>query len=215
MKPLFLIIVSAFSFFAFIPKKKNVLIIGDSISIGYTPFVKKALEETALVEHNKGNAQHTGTGLIKIEEWLGSTPWDVIHFNWGLWDLCYRKASASDKKGRDKINGKITFTPEQYEANLRQLVGILKKTKAKLIFATTTIVPPEEPGRKVGDDQVFNTIAIKVMKENGIQINDLNVVSNNIHAQNGLGADNVHYNPAGYEQLAQPVIAAIKNALKE
>ncbi len=41
----------------------NVLIIGDSISLGYTPFVKSALNDKANVVHNKGNAQHTGTGL--------------------------------------------------------------------------------------------------------------------------------------------------------
>jgi len=68
----------------------EVLIIGDSISIGYTPFVKQMLGGIAGVYHNPGNGRYTGYGLEKIEEWLGDESWDVIHFNRGLWDLCYR-----------------------------------------------------------------------------------------------------------------------------
>ena len=70
--------------------KPNVLLIGDSISLGYTPHVVKMMQDEANVAHNKGNAQHSGTGVEKLEGWLGDTQWDVIHFNWGLWDLCYR-----------------------------------------------------------------------------------------------------------------------------
>ena len=55
-------------FTGFQPKMKKILIIGDSISIGYTPFVKKALAGKAVVVHNPGNAQHTGTGLEKLDE---------------------------------------------------------------------------------------------------------------------------------------------------
>ena len=66
----------------------RILIIGDSISIGYTPFVKELFQGRAEVVHNPGNAQHTGTGLENIDLWLGDGHWDVIHFNWSLWDLC-------------------------------------------------------------------------------------------------------------------------------
>lgn len=59
----------------------KILIIGDSISIGYTPFVQNNLQERADVFHNPGNAQHTGTGLKKIEEWIGEVEWDIIQFN--------------------------------------------------------------------------------------------------------------------------------------
>lgn len=51
------------------PKKDlpQVLIIGDSISIGYTPQVKQMLQGEAIVTHNKGNAGPTGNGLQNIE----------------------------------------------------------------------------------------------------------------------------------------------------
>lgn len=193
--------------------QKRVLIIGDSISIGYTPFVKQALGATAVVERVKGNAQHTGTGLKKIHEWLGDKKWDVIHFNWGLWDLCYRNPESTNKGKRDKVNGTITYSPETYEKKLRELVLILKETGATLIFATTTMVPDEEPGRVKGDDKVYNAVAMKVMKEFGVEINDLNTRSYGIHARHGLGNDDVHYTKEGYEELARPVIEHISKAL--
>jgi hypothetical protein len=43
----------------------KVLIIGDSISLGYTPHVVDAMKDKAVVKHHKGNAQHTDTGLKK------------------------------------------------------------------------------------------------------------------------------------------------------
>ena len=59
----------------------KVLIIGDSISLAFTPHVARQLDDKAAVMHNKGNAQHTGTGLEKLDQWVGDTHWDVIHFN--------------------------------------------------------------------------------------------------------------------------------------
>ena len=85
-----LIFIGVFILSSFIDKKTKILIIGDSISIGYTPFVKAYFYDKAIVSHNPGNAQHTGTGLLKIEEWLEHENWDIVQFNWGLWDLCYR-----------------------------------------------------------------------------------------------------------------------------
>ena len=52
-------------------KPKNVLIIGDSISIGYTPHVVEMLKGTAVVKRHKGNAGPTLRGLEQIDSWLG------------------------------------------------------------------------------------------------------------------------------------------------
>ena len=100
---------------SFSEKKPKILIIGDSISIGYTPFVINHFSDRAIVKHNPGNAQHTGTGLKKVKEWIGDEDWDVIQFNWGLWDLCYRHPDSKVQGNRDKVNGKITFSLEDYE----------------------------------------------------------------------------------------------------
>jgi lysophospholipase L1-like esterase len=187
----------------------NVLIIGDSISIGYTPYVQEALEGRANVVHNEGNAQHTGTGLLKLDEWLGNTRWDVIHFNWGLWDLCYRSEQSKVYGNRDKINGNVTFTPEEYEKNLEQLVMRLKQTHAKLIFATTTYVPKGEAGRFFGDDKRYNKVAVRIMKKHNIQINKLNAGSRKIHKKYKKEDGDVHFTSEGYELLARQVARKI------
>lgn len=187
--------------------KKNVLIIGDSISIGYTPFVKEALADEANVVHNYGNARYTGIGVDSLDKWLGNTEWDVIHFNFGLHDLCYRTTPTN----RDKVNGKLTTTLEDYESNLRKIVERLKKTDAALVFATTTVVPEKEPGRFAEDVDKYNTVAVKVMKENSIQINNLNEISKEVHAELGNGDTDVHYKEEGYRKLAEPVVQVIKD----
>ena len=187
-------------------KMKKILIIGDSISIGYTPFVKESLAGEATVTHNPGNAQHTGTGMKKLDDWLGDEKWDIIQFNWGLWDLCYRSSASKVQGKRDKINGTITFSIDEYQQNLRQLVNELKDTGAKLIFVTTTYVPENEAGRFAGDDLRYNKAAVEVMKENKIPVNDIWRASKKIHSKYGQAPDNVHYTEEGYKLLADKIV---------
>lgn len=97
--------------------------------------------------------------------------WDVIHFNWGVWDAVYRDAKSRFYQGRH-----ITSV-EDYEKNLRALVARMKKTGATLIWASTTPVWEGEAGRINGDEQRYNAIAAKIMKENGVIIDDLHAES--------------------------------------
>ena len=191
----------------------TVLIIGDSISIGYTPFVKEALKGRANVSHNPGNAQHTGTGLKKIDQWLGNESWDVIHFNWGLWDLCYRDPPGSLKRGKE--NGRISIEIDQYHKNLEKLIIRLKKAGAKLIWASTTFVPEGETGRKMGDDLRYNEVARKLMKKHRIVINDLHASSRQFPAGLFRAPGDVHFKTEGRKKLAQLVTKKIEQALPE
>ncbi|MFT5882503.1 MAG: hypothetical protein ACI9FG_001006 [Crocinitomicaceae bacterium] len=198
------------------PQEKDlpkVLLIGDSISIGYTPHVKKILKGKAIVTHHKGNAQHTSTGLKKLDGWLGDTEWDVIHFNWGLWDLCYRNPTSKVQGHKDKANGKVTSSLELYEKNLEQLVTRLKKTHAKLIWAHTTVVPDKEAGRIVGDDKKYNDVAAKIMKKHGVTINDLHSLTKDFSFDLFAGAGDVHYKKDGYQKIGQQVAGAIEKTI--
>ncbi|MGJ8675978.1 MAG: SGNH/GDSL hydrolase family protein [Akkermansiaceae bacterium] len=183
----------------------KVLIIGDSISIGYTPHVVQLLKGDAIVKHHKGNAQHTGLGLEEIDLWIGETKWDVIHFNWGLWDLCYRHPKSKVQGRRDKVNGTITTSIELYEDNLDKLVTRLKRTDAKLIWAHTTVVPEEEAGRFVGDDKKYNAAAARVMQKHGIAIDDLYSLTADFSPDLFKGPGDVHYTNDGYEKIAKQV----------
>lgn len=190
-------------------KVKNVLIIGDSISIGYTSFVEKALAPDVIIMHNPGNGGSTIRGTENIEKWLDNKQWDVIIFNFGLHDLVYKD---QDNK-YDVINGKVSVSLEEYKKNLEAIIVKLKETTATLIFVNTTVVPENSVGRKVEDPAKYNEVAQEVMFRNGIQVVDLYTASLLIHPQNSQQG-NVHYTPVGYEQLATHIIKIIKNILQ-
>ena len=189
------------------------LLVGDSISLGYTPHVVAALKGKVEVKHHRGNAQHTGTGLNMLDRWIGETKWDVIHFNWGLWDLCYRHPKSKEQGRRDKKRGMLTTSLEQYEKNLDQLAARLKKTKSKLVWAHITTVPKNEAGRKVGDDDKYNEAAARVMKKHGIEINDLNALTDSFPAELFTAPGNVHFKTEGSKELGQAVALKIAEVL--
>ncbi len=159
--------VPAFAFVKDDPKLPRVLIIGDSISIGYTAQVREALQGKANVHRIPTNGGNTERGLENIDAWLGEGKWDVIHFNWGLHDL------KRTKDGKMDASMPSAITPVPYDANLRKLVARLQKTGAKLIWASTTPVPEGAAGRIPGDEIMYNTVAEGVMKDMSVPINDL------------------------------------------
>ncbi len=197
----------------FAKDKANVLIIGDSIAIGYTPFVAEELKEEANVAKISTNAKDTNFGAQNVKNQIPDKKWDIIHFNYGIWDLCYRHPKSKVQGKRDKINGTITTSLEDYETNLQKIVDILKTYNAKLIFATTTYVPAEEKGRFQGDEVKYNEVAIKVMQKNDIIIDPLYDISEEIHKTHGKGSPkdgDVHYQEEGYKALSKQVIKSLR-----
>jgi len=193
----------------------NVLILGDSISIGYTRQVRDGLKGKANVIRPNDNCGDTRMGLLGLKKWLGSNHWDAIHFNWGLWDLCYRDIRPKEGVRRnDKVNGKLSTSLEVYEKNLETIVLQLKKTGAVLIWASTTAVPEGEPGRFVGDDVKYNAVAERVMKKHGVLIDDLYSTAKAFPPGMSTKPGDVHYTSKGYAKLAEQVVAKISEALK-
>jgi len=194
--------------------KPKILIIGDSISMGYTPFVKKQLLDIADIFHNPGNAKHTGYGLENIVSWLEEVEWDIIQFSRGLWGGCYRHPESQVQGNRDKVNGDITFKREDYKNQLDALVKLMRKhSDAELIFLTTTYVPKYEAGRFAKDAKKYNKIARRVMKANGVKINDIYKVSKGIHLEYGKGVDDVHYTTTGYKVLGKHISEYLKQEI--
>jgi lysophospholipase L1-like esterase len=181
-----------------------VLIIGDSISIGYTPMVTTFLAPKAAVKHHEGNAAHTNNGVAKLEEWLGTEKWKVITFNFGLHDLKIME------------DGKHQVSVEQYEKNLHTIAARLKKTKARLLFITTTPVPEGKlnPLRHPGDEVTYNAAARRVMKKHKIPVVDLYGFAKPRLAEI-QGKANVHFNKDGSAQLAAVVAKAIEEQLQK
>jgi hypothetical protein len=186
-----------------VPGLPRVLLIGDSISEGYTLPVRKLLEGKANVYRIPVNGGPAKTAGEKIDKWLGQEKWDVIHFNWGLHDLMFFPSKTVD--------------PAKYEKDLRLLVARLKQTGARLIWATSTPVPdqmtsPRSPPNRSAVVKQYNEVAAKVMKENEVPVDDLYTRVLPVEAAMQRAHD-VHFNMEGSEFLAKQVAASIAAAL--
>lgn len=185
----------------------RVLILGDSISIGYTPRVRRLLDGVANVHRPKTNCRWSAYGAEQVGSWLGDGKWDVVHFNFGLWDWY-------------GWSQEVKSTPESYAASLESIVLQLKKTGAKLVFGLTT-PPCVGPERKVkiviseARAKEFNDAALKVMQKHGVKVNDLYAVIGDDRAKYQRGVNDVHYNDAGRDRLAAAVASTIKATISE
>jgi lysophospholipase L1-like esterase len=176
------------------PKLPRVLLIGDSISRGYTLAVRQTLAGKVNVHRAPANCGPTTMGLQKLPVWLGDGKWDLIHFNFGIHDR----------------NSK----PEDYQQHLEQLVEKLLATGAKLVWASSTPLSGKmiEPTR---EDPVvnLNAVAAAVMKKHGIPVDDLHSVATPILATM-QGADGCHFSEKGYDVLGSAVAACLLSQLR-
>ena len=112
------------------PNLGRYLFIGDSISGNYDKALRTALKGKLNIYHPPTNCGPVRKGVENIVQWLGAYDqpglgWDVISFNFGQWDSANTKA--------------------RYQEDLEKVIAELKKTKAKLIFVTTTPIPSGYP----------------------------------------------------------------------
>ena len=194
------------------PGLPRVLLIGDSISIGYTLPTRALLKGKVNLHRIPTNGGPTIKGLEQIDTWIGNKKWDVIHFNWGLHDLKYMGPNGENLFPKEK-GGKVQVPIQEYEKNLERLVVRMKKTNAKLIWRNTTPVPPGSKGRYVGDSIKYNAAAARVMIRHGIPTHDLFTMSKKRMKEIMLPA-NVHYTKDGSEVLGGDVAMVILEALK-
>ena len=193
------------------PGLPRVLLIGDSISMGYTVPVRERLKGKANVHHPPTNCGPTTRGLAQLDAWLGEKPWDVIHVNFGLHDVKY-----VDERGRrvPPARGKMQVPIEAYRKNLERIVRRLEKTGAALIWATTTPVPEGAHGRVPGDAARYNAVAAEVMKAHGIAVNDLYGFAK-ARLEKIQRPKDVHFTSEGSKALAGQVAAHVFAALKK
>lgn len=191
------------------PALPRVLIIGDSISIGYTLDTRAMLKGVANLHRPPTNCGPTTKGLAEIDDWLGEGKWDVIHFNWGLHDLKYMN---KDGKLVAVSKGKQQVPIEQYEKNMDELVQRLQKTGAKLIWRNTTPVPKGASGRLPADVLKYNAAAAKVMANHKVQVHDLYAYAKEYEKEIQRPKD-VHYTKEGSKRLAEQVVGVIRSAL--
>ncbi|MFN3168799.1 MAG: SGNH/GDSL hydrolase family protein [Phycisphaeraceae bacterium] len=191
----------------------RVLIIGDSISQGYHQTVVNQLKGKAIVTRIPQNGEWTGTGVEKLDDWLGDTPWVTIHFNFGLWDMYGWPYHEEDR------------SPKAYRKRLNKIVKRLKQTGATLIWATTTPACPEPEVTMLRRWQTQVVIApelekryldaaARVMKKHKVRVNDLHALIKPQLEKYAVAPDNVHFTAEGSERLGKQVAAEILRTLE-
>lgn len=187
---------------------KNLLLIGDSIRLGYDKAIKKTLEGKANVFFPEDNCRFASYVLRYINEYFALVDGevDVIHWNTGLWD-CLR------------LFGEDPHTPlDVYAYYIDRICIRIKRfcPNTKVIFATNTSVISEEMGedfkRYNEEIEVYNKAAVEVVKKYGFEVNDLYATSLTLPRE--AHSDPVHYyTKTGTEKLTNQVLSYVVPAL--
>ena len=189
--------------------RPKVLLVGDSISMGYRDGVIERLADRAEVVRIEENGGTSRNCKEKIAAWVEQFTPGMIHLNCGLHDI------ALDA---DHTTNRVPIA--EYEANLKDIVAWLKSsTRAALIWARTTPVIYERHHEVKGFDrddedvQAYNRVADAIMQAAGIPVNDLYAVIRQTGTEDCLGPDGVHMTDAGNAALADAVACAIGRAM--
>lgn len=190
-------------------KMKNLLLIGDSIRVGYDKSVKKTLEGRANVIFPQENCRFAAYLLRHFHEYfedIKGEDIDVIHWNAGLWD-CLRLFGEEPQT-----------PPEVYAYYIERICIRIKKIcpNAHVIFATSTKVISEkmnENFKRYNEDiEKYNEIAVQIAKKYGFEINDLYALSETLPED--AHSDPVHYyTPIGTEKFTNQVLSYVIPAL--
>jgi lysophospholipase L1-like esterase len=164
--------------------------------------LREILKGLANVHRIPENAAFTRFGLEKLDGWVGSGKWDVIHVNFGLHDLKIMDGGARQ------------VPLDEYERNLEAIFARLKQTGAKVIFANTTPVPEGKvnPLRDPADVPRYNAAAARAAATAGIPVTDL-FAAVTPHLATYQRPVNVHFVDAGSRFLAETVAGPIRRAL--
>lgn len=189
-------------------KPLNVLLIGDSVRMFYQNEVIGQLGSDYKVFAPSENCRFSSYVLNSLRFWLNEFPTpDIIHFNAGLWDtaILYQEDGCF-------------IGISEYVKNMKIILRELKKTGAKIIFATTTPVSDEKerlqgpmpPAHKNQDIIAYNKAVLEAFQEENLLINDLfsQMVS---QKEDYLSEDMIHPNKEGIKLLGTLTANAIKN----
>lgn len=187
----------------------KVLLVGDSISIGYAPHAAAELDGTFAVVHHEGNSGDSANMREKLDDWLAAdADARIIHVNVGLHDLRLSKEDGTHQ-----------VPLEAYRDNLQWITARLKATGAAVIWAMTTPVVQEriDAGaapftRRLEDVIAYNAAAREIVDAAGIAINDLFALVEAEGREQLVCPDGTHFTDAGYALLGHAVAQSIREA---
>ena len=178
----------------------QVLLLGDSLRMGYEPIVRKLLDGKAEVSGPAENGRWAGYTLNSLRFWIPGLPKpDIIHWTNGLWDL-----------GDDYGLGRPFSLPDEYESALERTILVINKLfpEAKIIMATT--MPTDNPDST--DIEAYNVILKNVAEKHQIPVNDLFSIVKGREAEY-VGKDHIHLTELGFQTVATQVAKMIETYL--
>jgi lysophospholipase L1-like esterase len=185
----------------------KVVLIGDSIRMGYQPLVVKKLDAQAAVWGPAQNCRHSLWALDHFQEWVADQHPDVVHVNFGIHDAVIQ------------ADGEHQILLNQYRLCLRRFIAKIKGLgDAKMIWATTTPLYTPQEGTPMHQWQKrtaariddYNAAALEIVNPEGIPVNDLHgVVMDNDYTK-CLLEDGCHMTEFGNEVLSDAVVGAVK-----
>jgi acyl-CoA thioesterase-1 len=96
---------------------------------------------------------------------------------------------------------------------LEQLVERMKRTGAKLVWATTTPIPDDASKNQRAESIVErNAAALSVMQKHGVAVDDL-FEAVTPHLSKLQNPNDVHFNAEGYEFLGKQVASVLQAQL--
>lgn len=192
--------------------KPQILLIGDSIRMGYCQIVRELLADEYEVVFPEGNCRCTHFTLENLEFWVNLCDPErvaAVHFNNGQWD-------AARFGGPDEEP--LTSLPV-YAHNVARIASRLKKyfPDALIAYATTTPMNPADlpcgSPRSTDEIRGYNRAGTEAMAEMGIPVDDLFAVCEPLSAE--YFSDCVHLNDAGYHILGNAVADFLRAQLNK
>lgn len=192
-------------------QKPQILLIGDSIRMGYCQNVQRELAEEAEVLFPDGNCRCTAFVMESIAVWLGMCDPErlaAIHFNCGHWDAARF------------LDDDLPVTPlEVYAQNVGRILSYLKRQfpKAAVSFATTTPMNPNSAkanvGRTTEELREYNRVGVEAAEKAGASIDDLFALTEDWPTEAYL--DYCHFTDESNVKLGAAVSEFLRNELKK
>lgn len=193
---------------------KKVLLLGDSIRMGYEAEVKELLKDEYEVYYSDDNGRFASYTLWQANQMFKEYGhFDIVHWNNGYWDM------------NVEYPMKEAMTPiDEYCHFLKRIIKLCRENADHIIFATTTPVLEKgcafdvtHTGCYISYDNdwvsAYNDAAKRVMNEEGIPVNDLYELA--IKGENYYKCpDKLHLTIEGYSLCAKQVAEIIRKTDK-
>ena len=181
-----------------------VVLIGDSIRMGYQDHVASQLAGRAEVWVPKENGGDSRNVLAHLGQWVLARQPDLVHVNCGLHDL--KRAFGAESE----------VPLAEYEGNVRQILQRLQRElNGAVVWATTTPVDENWHHQNKGFDRLeadveaYNAAAGAVAEDLGVPIDDLFAIVQREGKARLLTQDGVHFTEEGSQLLGHAVAECI------